>query len=260
MASQEGVLLKNKDRITFGTNSIFLYMEKSDGNDINSIDWDIAQNELHNEIKEIQRAANDKKKKEEIKQMKRELEIKFNKEKEELEQKFNKQIDIVEKQLKKGNQNAEKFKFEVEKMNFEKEYHYQLKVIELSKIVKKIGIENKEKNIFSNSKEKEKFNKENKIKLEKTLRSVVRKLNKLRIICSEFKRNITFDVNLLKEDLEMKFSLAPRENLPDLCIKVQNFEEGTVYYWSTETFYKRYYMMKELFERYQEEDIDVIVI
>ena len=40
---------------------------------------------------------------------------------------------------------------------------------------------------------------------------------------------------------------------------MDNYEEGTVYYWSTETFYNRYDMMKELFDKYQDDDIDIVV-
>jgi len=43
-----------------------------------------------------------------------------------------------------------------------------------------------------------------------------------------------------------------------VSVKVENFEEGTVYYWNTETFYNRYDMMKELFEKYQDDDIDIV--
>jgi len=40
---------------------------------------------------------------------------------------------------------------------------------------------------------------------------------------------------------------------------VESYKEKTVYYWNTETFYNRYDMMKELFEKYQDDDIDIVV-
>lgn len=46
----------------------------------------------------------------------------------------------------------------------------------------------------------------------------------------------------------------------DNNIQVENYELGTVYYWNTETFYNRYDMMKELFDKYQDDDIDIAVI
>jgi hypothetical protein len=40
---------------------------------------------------------------------------------------------------------------------------------------------------------------------------------------------------------------------------VENFEEGTVYYWNTDTFHNRYEMMKELFDKYSDDDYDIFV-
>jgi len=53
LGSNEGQKLKHKDRIIFGTNTIFLYMEKSDGKDILGVDWEFAQQELQKEMEEI---------------------------------------------------------------------------------------------------------------------------------------------------------------------------------------------------------------
>jgi kinesin family protein 1 len=47
---QEGQIIKTKDRIIFGTNTIFIYMKSSNGEDIFSIDWETAQMELQKEI------------------------------------------------------------------------------------------------------------------------------------------------------------------------------------------------------------------
>ena len=47
-----GIVLQNKDRIAFGTNAIFLFMKKSDGKDIYSVEWETCQAEIHNEIEE----------------------------------------------------------------------------------------------------------------------------------------------------------------------------------------------------------------
>ena len=42
--------MHSKDRIVFGNNTIFIYMKKSTGDDIYSIDWENAQMELQKEI------------------------------------------------------------------------------------------------------------------------------------------------------------------------------------------------------------------
>ena len=44
-----------------------------------------------------------------------------------------------------------------------------------------------------------------------------------------------------------------------LIFKVENYEEGTVYYWSTDTFHNRYEMMKELFDKYYDDEYDIFV-
>jgi hypothetical protein len=43
----------------------------------------------------------------------------------------------------------------------------------------------------------------------------------------------------------------------EILIKVENFEEGIVFYWTPEVFYNRYDMMKELFDKYEDEDLDL---
>jgi kinesin family protein 1 len=50
LKSQDGQILKNRDRIIFGTNTIMIYMEKSDGKDIYDIDWECAQTEFQQEL------------------------------------------------------------------------------------------------------------------------------------------------------------------------------------------------------------------
>ena len=64
--NSEGQLLNNKDRIIFGTNTILLFMVKSDLKDLFEIDWESAQKEFQKEIekeKQILEEENEKKKK-----------------------------------------------------------------------------------------------------------------------------------------------------------------------------------------------------
>ena len=64
--NSEGQLLNNKDRIIFGTNTILLFMVKSDLKDLFEIDWESAQMEFQKEIekeKQILEEENEKKKK-----------------------------------------------------------------------------------------------------------------------------------------------------------------------------------------------------
>ena len=92
LKSQDGQALKNKDRIIFGTNTIMIYMEKSDGKDIYDIDWECAQTEFQQELekqKKVEEEENEKKKKEEYESLKQSLELKYNKDKKEIETKMN---------------------------------------------------------------------------------------------------------------------------------------------------------------------------
>ena len=60
----------------------------------------------------------------------------------------------------------------------------------------------------------------------------MKKLSKLKIITKEFKRNINMEVNLQSNAME-----GSKEKSPNIIIRVENYEEGTVYYWTQETFH-----------------------
>ena len=92
LKSQDGQVLRNKDRIIFGSNTIMIFMEKSDGKDIFEIDWECAQTEFQQELekqKKLEEEENEKKKKEEYESLKQKLELKYNQDKEEIETKMN---------------------------------------------------------------------------------------------------------------------------------------------------------------------------
>ena len=60
LTTNEGNVLKTKDKIIFGTNTIMIYMESSDGKDIYEFDWEAAQMELQKEIEEQNEKKNKK--------------------------------------------------------------------------------------------------------------------------------------------------------------------------------------------------------
>ena len=166
-----------------------------------------------------------------------------------------------EQKLKEMNQSVEKSKIETERMNVEVLLQERLKILEAEKAKKKREYEIKEKQELQ---KKDAVKKTQDVvhkseKLEQTLHNVVRKLNKLKIVCGEFRRNVTLEIFLAKQNL-LDISNESKIENTQILIKVENYEEGTVYYWNTETFYNRYDMMKELFEKYQDEDIDPVVI
>ena len=69
----------------------------------------------------------------------------------------------------------------------------------------------------------------------------------MQIIIKELKRKI-------KLILIRPYDVIEKEKEKNLLIRVENYEEGTVYYWTTDTFHNRYDLMKELFMKYCDED------
>jgi len=260
--SKEGIVLNHLDRITFGTNSIFIFMEKSNGEDLYQIEWEDAQKELHEGIEELsekQRLEIDKKKMEDIELLKKDLELKYTKERLEVEEKMKKQLQEYEEKLKEMNENVQQSKLESRRKVVEQDLLDKIKLLESEKARKKREIETTEKLIMQKIEMDKEIVKLNQNHLfEQNLRNVVRKLNKLKIICSEFKRNINLELSLINPPKET-YSHTDLEKYPKLEIRVENYEEGTVYYWSTETFYNRYDLMKDLLQRFQDEEIDISV-
>ena len=247
LTTNEGNVLKTKDKIIFGTNTIMIYMESSDGKDIYEFDWEAAQMELQKEIEE----QNEKKKQEALNNLKQSLEEKYIKDKQEIE----KQLQEYEIKIKEmTNQSEEKMKMEKERNAMEAMLKQRIESLEADKLKKKKEVEMREKSeIVKKNREKEFVHKSE--KLENTLLNIVKKIYKLKIIISELKRNIDLDIFLTK-------NLIDHYNDPNtqinILIRVENFEEGSVYYWTSEIFHNRYDLMKELYNRFlDEEDFDI---
>jgi kinesin family member 13 len=256
----EGQLLKHKDRITFGTNTILLFMNTSTGMDIFDVDWESAQMELQKEIEEnnkLQEEANEKKKQEELDNLKKDLEEKYSKEKQEIEEKLRRQLQDYELKLKEMNQSVEKSKVESERINVEFLIKQRIDLLEAEKARKKREVELRERNDMirkENIKKGREFAHSSE-KLESQLNNMFKKLNKMKIIMTELKRNINMEIFLSKNLLD---HFSDNKNAStNLLIRVENYEEGTVYYWNTETFQNRYDLMKELFDRFNDEDFDI---
>ena len=50
------------------------------------------------------------------------------------------------------------------------------------------------------------------------------------------------------------------EKTPNIIIHVENYEEGTVYYWTQETFHNRFDLMSDLFERFYDNELELSTI
>ena len=233
MTSSDGVVLKHKDKIIFGTNTVMGYLNQSDGKDLYEFDWEAAQIELQKQI-------------EEEKQLQfKLLEDKYAQESKEKEEQLQRQLNEYEIKIKEMSSQSDKTEKIVQ-------LKHKIDKLEAEKLLKKnIGqkseIVKKDKAFIHKSE-----------KLENTLHNITKKIQKLKAIINELNRNIDLDIFLTK-------NLIDHYNDPDtpvnILIRVENFEEGSVYYWTTEIFYNRYDLMKELFERYIEEsDFDIYSI
>ena len=154
-------------------------------------------------------------------------------------------------------ENAEKQKIEQERLAQEEQLKLKIEQLEEEKARKKREFEIKEKNelmkLEQAKKENEMIRKSE--KLESNLTIIMKKLLKLKIIIKEFKRNIDLEVNLQSNAME-----DGEEKTPNIIIRVENYEEGTVYYWTSETFHNRFDLMSDLFDKFYDNDLETVNI
>ena len=257
--TDEGQLIKTKDVIIFGTNTILLYMKESKGDDIYDVDWEKAQLELKNEIeKENKKLTEEKEKKnkEELDSLKQHLFEEYSKKENEMEENLKRQVEEYQLQLNEMNKEAERKKLEQEKINKEKKMKEEIEQLEEEKLKKKREAEMREKN--EKKKRDEIFKNKNFIqtneKLKNNLLNILKKISKFEIIINDLKRKINLKVMIQKNFEQESSELDLNSNL---MIRVENYEEGTVYYWNLEKFQNRYDQTKELFNKFNEEELEL---
>ena len=250
LKSQDGQKLEHKDRIVFGTNTIMVFMEKSDGKDIYEIDWEMAQTELQNEIEEqnkIEEMENEKKKQQAYDILRMSLEQKYNKERQEIETKMNQQLKEYQDKINEmKTQSDEKIKMEKERNELEEKLKKKIKILESEK--------NLQKNMFQSEVVRgNEFTHKSEL-LENKLINIVKKMYKLKGMIVDLKRNVELDLFLSK-------NLIDHYNDPNtpvnIFIRVENYEEGSVYYWPQNIFHDRYDSFKELYNKFLDEGYDI---
>ena len=257
--TDEGQILKTKDRIIFGTNTILLYMKESKGDDIYAIDWEAAQIELKNEIEKENKKQieeKEKKNKEELDALKKNLVEEYSKKENEMEEKLKKKAEEYQLQLDEMFLEAERKKIEQDKLNRERMMKEEIEHLEEEKAKKRREAELREKNELKRREQalkNKEFIQANE-KLKNNLITIIKKISKIDIINKDLKRKIKLKVAIQKDLIEETSEFNTTENL---MIRVENYEEGTVYYWNTETFQNRYDLMKELFNKYNEEELEL---
>ena len=249
--SQDGQILKNKDRIIFGNNTIMLFLEKSDGKDLYEIDWEMAQTELQNELEEqnkLEEMENEKKRQQAYDILKQSLEQKYTKEKKEIEDKMHLQFKEYEDKINEmKNQNEEIGKLEKQNNELEMKLKFKLKRLQSQKPIKRGSFQSeviREENLSSSQNEK----------LEIKLINIVKKIHKFKVFIDDLKRNVELDLFLSK-------NLIDHYNDPNtpmnIFIRVNNYEEGNVYYWTQNMFNERYDSLKELYNKFLDENYNI---
>ena len=172
-----------------------------------------------------------------------------------MEEEIKKQEEIYLNQIKELSETAERQKLEQERLFQEKKLREKLEQLENEKIKKRREFEIREKIemqkiIDSQNKKDIKHDKE---KLEKNLIILLRKLAKIKLMLIELKRDINLEAILQKNFMEKE----EINSVPNIKIKIENYEENSVYYWDLETFHNRYDLTKDLFNKYMDEDYDI---
>jgi hypothetical protein len=194
---------------------------------------------------------NEKKKQKAYDILRQSLETKYNKEKQEMENKMNLQLKEYQDKLNEmKNQTEEKKKIEKERDELELKLKNKIQRLESERFAR-----NK---IFESEviRDENQGNKNNQ-QLVNKLTNIVKKIFKIKGIIEDLKRNVELDLFLSK-------NLIGHYNDPNtpmnIFIRVENYEEGNVYYWSQNTFNDRYDSLKELYTRFLEENYDITLL
>jgi len=159
---------------------------------------------------------------------------------------MNLQVKEYEEQLNEmKNQTEEKNKIEKEKNEMELKLKDKLRRLQSQKNVKRHSFKSeviREEN-------------QNKIeKLENTLINVVKKIYKFKSLIDDLKRNVELDLFLSKNLIDHYNEQSTPINI---FIRINNYEEGNVYYWTQNIFNDRYDAFKELYNKFMEENYDI---
>ena len=252
MKNQDGQILKNKDRIILGNNTIMLFLEKSDGKELYEIDWEMAQEEYQNEIEEqnkLEEMENAKKQQQAYDMLKQSLEQKYNKENKEIQEKMNLKLKKKEDEVNSLEKNLieEKDKIVKEKTEIEIKLQTGLKRLKTQKNVRQALAQ-------SEVIKEEKQNNEN---LETTLVNIVKKIDKFKVMIDDLKRNYDLDLFLSKNLID---HYNNKDTPINIFIRINNYEEGNVIYWTQNILNDRFDALKELYNKFLEDNYDITKI
>ena len=156
--------------------------------------------------------------------MKKGLEEEYTKKKNEMEEELKKKLEEYENNIKEMTHKSEIQKIEQERQNIEKALKEKIEQLELEKAKKKRELEIRERNELLKLNNKKKINEHihSSEKFESTVYNLLKKISKMKIIINELKRKIELILIQPIDVIEKK-----EDN--NLLIRVENYEEGTVY-------------------------------
>ena len=114
-------------------------------------------------------------------------------------------------------------------------------LLEAEKHKKAFERENLRKELFQEEalKKKHRFLKQ---QLERKLRKSIPRITEINLIAKELQREISLSVKL-------EYHYSPEEK-PRIYVEITNSEEKSIYNWSLGKFRNRYYLIKDLFDRF----------
>lgn len=246
----KGVQLSHMDRIVFGAASMFIFREPGKPED-ESIDYEMAQEEVNKELIEAQEAKL-KEEEEEEKRREAELEAEYErKRKADEEQKekemreYQEKIKALEAKLKTDQEEEEKVKAEKQKRDMEEEMLRREK--ERQDAERKALEEKEEKKRLLEKKKKEHQ------RLDEVLNTLLPMVKEGNISAEELKRKFQFEPTVVHE-VDEKPGQSPLEELKNskssVKVKVTNNEDGYHYFWDPEKFTNRLYMIRDVMDEY----------
>ena len=149
-------------------------------------------------------------------------------------------------------QSEEKKKMEKERQEVENQLKKKIEQLEIERAKKKQKVQEKYKQseVVMGEVESTHLNE----KFEKKLINIYKKIYKFNSIIEDLNRQVKIDLYLSK-------NLIDHYNNPNAPIniftRVENYEQGNVYYWTPDNFHDRYDSLKELYNKYIEENYDI---
>lgn len=242
--STNGVLLKHLDNIILGS-TYLLYLEQS--GDEYKVDYEMIYDQQQEELEKqnlIKEQDKERQRQAELEQMKSKMEEKFLLEKKQMEENLKKQLEKYEIELKTVNDFKERSQLEKKKKSIQH-------ILDDEEMVKTIQqrLANLENNIFIRQNNKEFIH--NSEKFENNLLVLAKKIIKARNMIKKMNRNYHIDLLLSRsiDDVYLKSNeFSSKDEKTHVMFRVENYEQGEVYYWTIDNFNNRYSMLSELYE------------